>query len=299
MKILVTGSSGLVGSELVPFLTDRMHQVVRLVRVRRKNSETDTLWWNPDTGALDVAHLDGFDAVVHLAGESIAAHWSAQKKQLILDSRIKSTRLLCESLAKLSQPPKVVVSASAIGYYGNRGDEPLPEQSMSGTGFLSEVCAKWELATDPATERGIRVVTLRFGMILSANGGALAKMLPAFRLGLGGVVGNGQQYWSWIAIDDAVRAIHHAILVPQLAGPTNAVSPNPVHNREFTKTLGKVLGRPTIFPLPAFAARVVLGQMGDELLLASARVEPAKLLATTFKFNFPDLEPALRHLLGK
>jgi uncharacterized protein (TIGR01777 family) len=249
-------------------------------------------------GTIDASALEGVDAVVHLAGENIAQRWTSSQKAKIRDSRIKGTQLLCETLARLSSPPKVLVSASAIGYYGDRGEQILTEDSPLGRGFLAEVCRGWEAATEPARQRGLRVVPLRFGVVLSPAGGALAKMLPPFRLGLGGMVGSGRQYMSWIALDDVVGAIQHAIVTDTLQGPTNAVAPQAVTNQEFTKTLGKALGRPTVFPLPAFAARLMFGEMADELLLASTRVQPAKLLGSGYRFRYPELEDALRHVLA-
>ncbi len=298
MTILVTGASGLIGSALIPVLTREGHRVIRLVRAEPKPGEA-AIRWDPEAGTLEMAGLTGLDAVVHLAGENIAGRWTAGKKARIRDSRVKGTRLLSESLARLPEPPNVLVCASATGYYGDRGEEILHEESAPGSGFLAEVCREWEAAADLAVQRGIRVVHLRFGLVLSPKGGALAKMLLPFRLGVGGIVGRGSQYWSWIALDDAVSAIHHALFTDTLRGPVNAVAPHPVTNREFTKTLGRVLGRPTPFPMPAFAARLAFGEMADALLLASARVEPAKLLATGYRFRHPELEGALRHLLGK
>lgn len=299
MNIAVTGASGLVGSALVPFLSTGGHRVVRVVRSVPKPGE-DAVHWDPQTGQLDPASLEGLDAVVHLAGENIAAgRWTAEQKARIQDSRVKSTGLLCETLAKLSQPPKVLVCASAIGYYGNRGDETLYEDSPAGSGFLAEVCKAWEAATQPASQAGIRTVLLRIGVVLSPAGGALAKMLLPFKMGLGGVIGSGNQYWSWIGVDDVLGAVHHALMTAGLAGAVNAVAPQPATNTEFTKTLGRVLGRPTFLPLPGFAARLALGEMADDLLLASTRVEPRKLVATGYSFRQPALEGALRHLLGK
>jgi hypothetical protein len=237
---------------------------------------------------------------VHLAGENIAAgRWTVEKKARIRDSRVKGTKTLCEALAQLSQPPKVLVSASAIGYYGDRGAELLWENSALGTGFLAEVCQAWEEATRPAMEKGIRVVLLRIGVVLSPAGGALAKMLLPFKLGLGGIIGSGKQYMSWIALDDVVGTIDHVLITDTLQGPVNAVAPHPVTNSEFTKTLRRVLRRPTLFPMPAFAARLAFGEMADELLLASTRVEPKRLIATEYRFRYPELEDALRHLLGR
>jgi uncharacterized protein (TIGR01777 family) len=297
MNVLVTGSSGLVGSALVSQLKGDGHTVTRLVRSRRSAAEAQVPW-DPEVGTIDAASLEGLDAVVHLAGESIAAgRWTAARKVRILESRVKGTRLLAEALARLHKRPKVLVSASAVGYYGDRGEEGLGEESASGSGFLAEVCRQWEAAATPASQSGIRVVHPRFGVILSRAGGALPRLLLPFRLGLGGRLGSGQQFMSWIALDDVVGAIHHAITHDDLQGPVNAVSPAPARNHEFTKTLGRVLRRPTVFPLPAFAARLAFGQMADEMLLASQRVEPAKLLASGYQFQFPDLESALRHLL--
>ena len=298
MHILITGSSGLIGSALVPFLATGGHQVTRLVRSQPRGQEM-AMRWDPEAGILDAKSLEGVDAVVHLAGENIAERWSPEKKTRIHDSRVKGTRLLSDTLARLERSPKVLVCASAIGYYGDRGEEVLTEINPAGRGFLAEVCQAWEEAAEPARQKGIRVVSLRFGMVLSSAGGALAKMLPPFRLGLGGALGSGRQYVSWIAIDDAVGAIQHALTTETLQGPANTVAPQAVTNQEFTKVLGKVLGRPTVLPMPAFAARLMFGEMADELLLASARVEPAKLLSTGYAFRYPDLEAALRHVLGK
>lgn len=298
MKVLVSGASGLVGSALVPILTTSGHEVVRLVRSEPRPGEAEVRW-DPAAGHIDRDGLAGIDAVVHLAGETLMGRWTSAKKQRIRDSRAKGTRLLAETLASLEQPPGVFVSASAVGYYGDRGEDELTEENPPGAGFLAEVCREWEAATQPAADKGIRVVNLRSGVVLSPAGGALAQLLLPFRLGLGGRVGSGNQYMSWIALDDEIGAIHHALMTDSLQGPVNLVSPNPVTNREFTKTLGRVLGRPTIFPLPAFAARLVLGEMADELLLASQRARPGRLQATGFQSRFPELEVALRHLLGK
>lgn len=299
MKVLVSGSSGLIGSTLIPFLTTGGHHVVRLVRSTPRPGQA-AVRWNPETGAIDSAALEGLDGVVHLAGENIAAgRWTAARKARIRDSRVRGTRLLSQALSTLDRPPKTLVCASAIGYYGDRGEERLREESGPGQGFLATTCREWEAATELAAKNGVRVVNLRIGVVLTPAGGALARMLTPFRLGVGGKIGSGQQYMSWVALDDVVGAIHHALVTDSLRGPVNAVAPNPVTNLEFTKTLGHVLSRPTILPVPAFAARLAFGEMADELLLASARVEPAQLRASNYQFRFPQLEGALRHLLGK
>ncbi len=304
MRVLVTGSTGLVGSALVSFLTAGGHSVVRLVRPESKVPNRQECWsWDPLKGTMlsgGRGGAGGPDAVVHLSGENIAAtRWTAKQKAKIRDSRVIGTKHLCELIAQFSPPPKVLVCASAIGYYGDRGEEPLREDSPSGSGFLAEVCRDWEAASEPAVLKGIRVVHLRTGIVLSSVGGALGKMLFPFKMGLGGKIGSGKQYMSWITIDDLLGVILHALVTNSLRGPVNAVSPNPVTNLEFTKTLGRVLSRPTLFPMPAFAVRLVFGEMGVELLLSSTRVEPARPLATGYKFRFPELEGALRHLLGK
>jgi len=286
----------MVGSALVSHLKKENHDVVPLVRGK---SRTAGIVWDPASGTIEKEKLSGFDAVVHLAGENISkGRWNAAKKARIRDSRVASTRLLSETLAKLEHKPAVLVSASAIGFYGDRGEELLNEQSTGGSSFLAEVCQAWEQATKAASEAGIRVVHLRTGIVLSKSGGALAAMLTPFKLGGGGIVGSGKQYWSWISLDDEVRAIEHAIRTESLRGPVNLVSPEAPTNRVFTKVLGKVLHRPTIFPMPAFAARLALGEMANELLLASTRVEPRRLKETGFQFSYPDLEGALKHLLG-
>jgi uncharacterized protein len=289
MRIAVTGSTGLVGSALVLLLTKQGHDVVKMARPTQ---------WDPEKGTIAAAALAGIEAAVHLAGENIAAgRWTAAQKARIRDSRIRGTKLIADSLAELQKPPQVLISASAIGYYGDRGGEILREDAAPGTGFLADVCRQWEAATDSATRRGIRVVHLRTGVVLSQNGGALPKMLFPFKMGFGGKIGSGRQYWSWIALDDLCSAIVHCIHAGGLHGPVNAVSPSPATNMEFTKALGRALHRPTIFPLPAFAARIILGEMADALLLASARVEPTKLLGSRFIFQHKDLEAVLAALL--
>jgi len=296
MRILMTGSSGLIGQALRPVLKADGHTVIRLVR-SKSFAPTDEILWNPATGTIPASDLEGFDAVVHLAGESVVGRWTPAKKARILDSRVQGTRLVSETLAQLQRPPAILVSASAIGYYGDRFDEVMTEASSAGLLFLSQVAVDWEAATEPAARRGIRVVNLRIGFVLSAAGGGLAAMLPPFKMGLGGRLGNGRQYLSWIAIDDVVGVILHALAKTELSGPVNVVAPFPVTNLEFTRALGAALHRPTIFPMPAFAARLVFGEMADNLLLASTRVEPARLLASCYKFRLPTLRDALRHVL--
>jgi uncharacterized protein len=299
MRILITGSSGLIGSALIPFLTGQGHQVVRLVR-RAVAPGEDVAVWDPAAGKLETSALERTDAVVNLAGESInALRWSEERKERMRSSRVHGTRLLSESLARLSVLPRMLVSASAVGFYGSRGDEVLTEENPAGSDFLSQVCREWEAATEPARQKGIRVVNLRIGMVLSAKGGALPAMLPAFKAGVGGKLGDGRQFVSWIAIDDLTRAISHAIATGSLSGPVNAVSPNPVRNVEMTKALGRVLRRPTFISMPAFAVRLIFGEMADALLLSSQRVEPRRLLASGFSFQFPDFETSLRHLLSR
>ena len=299
MKILVSGSHGLVGKALIRSLTDDGHEVVRLVRHERVVGQQE-IEWHPNQGRIDAERLEGFDVVVHLAGENIAAgRWTSEKKRAIRESRVKGTALLSEALAQLSQPPGVFLSASAIGYYGDRGDELLTENSKPGEGFLTDVCVEWERSTQPAVEKGIRTVCTRFGIILDANEGALAKMLFPFRMGIGGRIGDGKQWMSWIALDDVVKGLKLLIEDTATRGPVNFVSPNPVTNAQFTKTLGRVLSRPTMFPVPAFAARFAFGEMADALLLASQKVEPSVLKDRGFPFYWPTLESALKHLLGR
>jgi uncharacterized protein (TIGR01777 family) len=296
MKVLVTGSSGLIGSALVDFLEAEGHEVIRLVRQESGLTSKGVLW-DPAHGEVDVAKLEGFDAVVHLAGENIGAkRWTAARKVAIRASRVQSTRLLSESLAKLKQKPRVLVSASATGYYGDRGEEVLDEKSEAGAGFLANLCLEWEDATRPAAQAGIRVVNLRFGLVLSATGSALARMLPLFRLGLGGRLGNGQQYMSWVELGDAIRAIHHCLTCESLVGPVNVVSPNPVTNRQFTKILGSVLKRPTLLAVPRVLLRLTLGEIAADLL-ASARVQPDRLIDTGFVFQHAELEEVFRQVL--
>ena len=295
--MLVSGSHGLVGRALVKSLIDDGHEVVRLVRHDRTLGAFE-IEWHPNQGRVDAQQIEGFDAVFQLAGESIASgRWTDEKKRAIRDSRVKGTALLSETLAQLSQPPSVFVCASAIGYYGNRGDEVLTETSGPGNDFLASVCVEWEEATRPAAEKGIRTVNTRFGIILDGNGGALAKMLTPFRMGIGGRVGDGKQWMSWITLEDVVAGLKFMLLDTAARGPVNFVAPKPVTNAEFTRTLGRVLARPTFFPVPAFGVRLAFGEMADALLLSSQRVEPVVLEEKGFPFYWPTLEPALWNLL--
>ncbi len=297
MRVLITGSSGLIGSALIRELTASGHQTIRLVRPGTQAAD-DAILWNPKANLPPAFSNQEIDAVIHLAGENIAAHrWTPEHKARIRESRVAGTRLLCEALIKLAHPPKTLVSASAIGYYGDRGDEILREDTPAGSGFLAQVCREWEEAAGLAAERGIRTVILRNSMVLSAEGGALARMLPVFRKGLGGPIGTGRQYMSWIALDDVMGAIQHCLAHAELSGPVLMASPNPVRNSEFVETLGKVLKRPTLLRMPGFAARLAFGEMADELLLASQRADPARLRTSGYPFRFPELRSALEHLL--
>jgi uncharacterized protein (TIGR01777 family) len=296
MRIAVSGSTGLIGSALIPALTSQGHEVVRLVRRRPAPGER-AAGWDPERGTIDRAGLEGIDVVIHLAGESVVGRWTPAKKLRIRDSRVQGTRLVSDTLAGLTRPPHVLLAASAIGYYGDRGAEQLTEQSAVGEDFLAQVAREWEAATAAATRAGIRVVNMRFGVVLDPRGGALGKMLPVFRLGLGGPVGSGDQYLSWTASDDVVNAIIHLLTAP-LTGPVNVTAPNPVTNREFAKVLGNVLGRPVVMAVPGFALRLALGTEAAAVLLGSQRVLPARLLASGFRFAHESVEPALRHLLA-
>ena len=295
--VVVSGASGLVGGALATALELDGVRVVRLVR-RRPAPGGWEVGWDPAAGRIEARGLEGADAVVHLAGESIAAgRWTQARKDAIRRSRVDGTRLLAETLTRLEHRPRLLLSASAVGYYGSRGDEPLTEESPPGTGFLAEVCRAWEAAARPAGDAGIRVVTPRFGMVLAREGGALPRMLTPFRLGLGGVIGSGAQFVSWIALPDLVALLRFLMGADRLAGPVNAVTPRPVTNREFTKVLGRVLGRPTVVPVPPFVVRLVFGEMGESVLLGGQRVLPARLETAGFRFRTPDLEAALTSAL--
>ena len=296
LDVVVTGASGMVGSALAAFLTTGGHRVRRLVRGRPSTS--DEFHWDTESGTIDPAAFEGADAVVHLAGENIAARrWSPRQKDRIRRSRLEGTRHVANGIRAAVNRPRAFVSASAVGIYGNRGDEELDESSAAGTGFLADVCGGWE--REAMSVSGTRLVQVRFGVLLSAAGGALAKMLTPFKLGAGGRLGSGQQWMSWLALDDAVGVLHHALVTQDLEGPVNAVAPEPIRNADYTKTLGKVLGRPTLFPMPAAAARAAFGELADELLLSGQRVLPRKLSASGYSFAYPDLEGALRHQLGR
>ena len=295
MNILITGITGLVGSAAASALAAAGHRVIPLRRMRDETTAAPPCW-QPAANRINLGGAGTIDAVIHLAGESIAQRWTAAARERIRSSRAHGTRLLAGALSELNPPPRVMISASATGYYGDRGDEVLDESSATGKGFLADVCREWEAACDPLRARGTRVVHLRTGIVLDRHGGALARMMPAFRLGFGGKLGNGGQYWSWIALDDLVRAIGHILETSTLTGPVNAVAPQPVTNQEFTATLGRALHRPTMLTIPAFALKLAFGAMGREAMLASARVLPARLVASNFVFRHPTLEGALRDL---
>jgi len=298
--VLVTGSHGLVGSALVPALAARGDRVLKLVRGMGpvQAATPHEIVWDPAAGTIDVGRLAGVDAVIHLAGENISAgRWTRARKARIRDSRVRGTRLLAETVAALPHPPRVLLAASATGYYGDRGAEILSEDSSPGTGFLADVCREWEAAVEPARRAGIRVVSMRSGVVLSPVGGMLAQVRPVFRLGLGGRLGSGRQYLSWIAIDDLVGAVLHLLADASAAGPVNTVAPGPVTNAEFTQALGRALSRPALFAIPAPVLRAMFGEMADGALLASTRAEPARLLASGYQFQWRDVAGALRHLL--
>jgi hypothetical protein len=303
LNILVSGASGLVGSALVPFLCTAGHSVTQLSHSLRGSQTSEgvpSIHWDPETADLDAAKLEGFDAVIHLAGENLATQrWTPEVKARIRDSRIQGTTLLCQTLASLKNPPKTLICASAIGYYGNQGETLLTEVSEGATDFLGMLCRNWEKTTDIARDAGIRVVNLRIGVVLSPKGGALAKMLPPFLMGAGGPMGHGKQWMSWVAVDDVVGAIHHVLVRDAIRGPINVVAPHPERNKAFSQTLGKVLFRPAFAPIPALAMKLMFGEMADTLMLSSTRVSPVRLLETGYQFRYPKLEEALRHVLGK
>jgi uncharacterized protein (TIGR01777 family) len=299
MRVAVTGSSGLIGTALVEALEGDGHQVTRLVR--GEASAANELQWDPAGGTIDAAGLEGHDGVVHLAGVGIGDHkWTAQHKAAVLDSRVQGTSLLASTLAALDRPPAVLASASAVGFYGDRGAQPLTEADGPGGGFLADVVQQWEEAAAPATKAGIRVARFRSGVVLSDKGGALDKQLLPFKMGLGGRIGSGEQYLSWISLDDEVAAIRHLLTTDTIEGPVNLTAPAPVTNAEFTKALGAVLGRPTVLPVPKLALHTMFGkEMVAEMLLAGQRVLPAVLEASGFTFVDVEIESALLRILGK
>ncbi|MGI9035538.1 MAG: TIGR01777 family oxidoreductase [Pyrinomonadaceae bacterium] len=299
MKILISGASGLVGANLIPTLIAKGHEVIKLVRKTPKSA--DEIEWNAEKGfsESEQSKLENFDAVIHLAGDNVASeNWSEEKKRKIKESRTVGTKVLVDALRKCKNPPKIFVSASAIGFYGDRRDEILTEDSAKGAGFFPEVCSEWEREAQKAVDFGARVVMPRIGVVLAADGGALEKMLTPFKFGVGGVIGSGKQWMSWIAIDDLIRIFHFALENKNLRGAVNAVAPNPATNKEFTKTLGTVLHRPTILPIPEFAIKLLFGEMGETLLLQGARVLPKRLQDAAFEFKFPILEDAMKRVLN-
>lgn len=298
LKILISGASGLIGSNLVPFLTTGGHDVLRLVRKPPKNM--NEIYWEPASGSVNLDGIDQIDAVIHLAGENIGkGRWTDEKKRKIIDSRVKGTATIADAISKLKKPPKVFLSASAIGYYGNRGDAILTESDEPGTDFISDVCQKWEAAASPAIEKGVRTVFLRIGIVLTPAGGALARLLLPFQLGIGGKISTGKQYMSWISIDDVLYAIYHVLFNQRVNGPVNIVSPNSATNSEFTHTLAKTISRPAFFTVPEKAIELAFGEMGHETILSSTRVKPALLEQSGCQFTYPSLESALRHVLGR
>ena len=297
MKIAVSGATGLVGSALCPLLTQQGHNVVA-IRRGDGGSYEDSIRWDPNSGLTNPARLESVDAVVHLAGENIASgRWNDAMKRRIRSSRVDGTKSLVQSIAAVEKRPQVLVCASAIGFYGDRGAMEMDESSAAGSDFLADVCEQWEAEATAATELGVRVVNVRIGVVLSPKGGALKKMLRPFKLGLGGIVGPGNQYWSWIGLNDLTRVLAFCIADDAVSGPVNAVSPESATNREFTKAVGKVLNRPTVIPLPGFIAKLMLGEMATTLLLASTRVVPKQLQAHGFKFERPGLVDCLQHEL--
>ena len=303
MKIAVTGSTGFIGSALVPFLTTQGQTVRRLVRPQSRDNATtpgERSTWDPGSGTLDVSALEGCDAVVHLAGDNVGNdRWTDEKKRRMRASRLDSTKLLCSRMAQMQTPPRVFLCASAIGFYGDRGDQTLTEESERGTGFLADLCADWEAAAQEAAKLGTRVINLRIGVVLSPRGGALQKMLLPFQMGAGGPIGTGKQQFSWISMDDLIAALLHCLMTESISGPVNGVAPNPVTNAQYTSALAHVLQRPAFIPMPAFAARMAFGEFADECLLASSKILPKKLESSGYQFRFGEIEAALRHQLGK
>ena len=299
MKILISGSSGLIGSALVPFLADFGYHITAILRKKPKKASSSDIVWDLEEQKITQGSLEGFDVVIHLAGEQISSgRWTAERKKLIYESRIGSTKLLVKELRRLKQPPKLFISASAVAYYGDRGDSWLDEKKRYGHGFLASLCHDWEKAANALKAKGSRVVRLRLGAVLSPDGGFLKRMLLPFQMGLGGRVGSGEQFISWISILDVLKAIRHILFHEEIHGPVNIVSPQPVRNKDFAKILGSVLRRPSSFPLPEAAARLFFGQMAQELLLAGSRVKPVKLIASDYEFIHKDLSAALEELIS-
>ena len=296
MKVAVSGASGLIGSALVPALETAGHEVVRLVR--RDAQAPNEIAWDPDAGTIDAHSLSGVDAIVTLSGENLGKRWTQKRKAEIIQSRVATAGLLARTAAELDPRPSAFVSAGGVGIYGDRGDEILTEESTLGGGFLGEVGKAWEAAAQPARDAGIRVVNFRQGIVLSRAGGALERMLTPFKLGVGGRVGSGRQWWAWIALDDLVAA-YRFVVESELAGPVNITSPNPATNEQFVRALGKALGRPTVFPAPGFAIKAAFGEMGETMLLEGQRALPARLLAAGFQFTQPDVGIALERAVGR
>jgi uncharacterized protein (TIGR01777 family) len=296
MKILVSGSHGFIGSAVHRALSEKGHDVLRLIRLTQI-ARSDEVFWNPVEHFIEHVKLADVDAVIHLAGENIFGRWNEKKKQAIYDSRVKSTAFLAQTLANMAQKPKTLICASAIGYYGNRNEHECIESAEAGTGFLSDVCKDWEQATAPAAKAGIRVVNLRFGVVLGKEGGSLAKILPAFKMGMGGPLGDGQQWISWVSIDDTIQAVEFALRCETLSGPVNVVSPHPVRNKEFAHAIGHALHRPEVVPVPKRMLKFMFGDFAEETLLASTKVLPHKLQLEEFQFIYPDLHTALGSIL--
>lgn len=300
MKVILSGSRGLIGSALAARLSEDGHDIRQLVRRPVSTTADDSaIHWLPTQNSIDRSRLDKTDVVIHLAGENLAGNWTETKKQEIRDSRVLGTKTLCEALASIPHPPKVIISASAVGYYGNRGDEELTESSKPGEGFLSQVCQEWEAATAAAEQRGIRVVHVRFGVVVGPGGGAVAQMMPVFNAGFGGKVGSGKQWMGWISLADVIRAITFCVRTPALRGPVNLVAPAPITNKQFTQSLAKALGKPSFMSLPAFVAKRILGEMAVETVLASAKVLPAKLTEAKFTWRHENIDDAMKVAVGR
>lgn len=298
LNILISGASGVIGSALVPFLLTGGHTVKRLVRKPPQNPEEE-IFWDPARCHIDSEKLTGTDVVIHLAGEHIGGgRWTPDRKRTIIESRTKGTSTLAKAIAAMENPPQIFLSASAIGYYGDCGDKVITEKDAPGDLFISEICKKWEASAEAAVNKGIRTVFMRIGVVPSPQGGALKELLLPFKMGLGGKIGNGRQYMSWVSIDDVLYAIHHAMFNEKVSGPVNFVSPTPVTNESFIKALGSAVNRPTVLPIPEYAIDKIWGEMGREVLLAGARVIPEKLIKSGYEFKFPDLEKNIKHMLG-